>query len=363
MSAIDDTLHIKPMAPPDHQNGQGSGSDWPPAAPRPDAEAARAKIAALEQAYDTAHPILAGLTATPVPPAAPSQPAASAITVAQPPAAASAYVLPTPSSAPAARPALQSAAPASMPAPKPVRLKRPLPSRVRPIVSALASFGLLFLLFKSPVIISELKYLVTPRPDTVATANQSVVETAPPNPLVTIPKINVNAPIVFTPTNAEAAIQKDLQQGVVHYANTALPGQAGNTVIFGHSSNDWWEPGNYKFVFLLLDKLIIGDRLSVNYNSRKYIYEVTNVKVVEPSDLSVLRPQAQPTLTLITCTPPGTSWKRLVVTARQVSPAPAAATAAPEAAQPVATKLPSSAPSFTTQISQFWSGLRHLFSQ
>ena len=110
-----------------------------------------------------------------------------------------------------------------------------------------------------------------------------------PNNEIIIPKIGVTAPLVFVNTTNEAEVLLALRSGVVHYYGTALPGENGNTAFFGHSSNDWWEPGNYKFVFVLLEKLTVGDTYEIHYNSRKYVYRVTQTKVVEPNDLSVLK--------------------------------------------------------------------------
>ena len=236
-----------------------------------------------------------------------------------------------------------------------------IPSRVKPVIIAVSAFALILLLFKAPVILSQISYNSTPK------SNESSIITPatdaiPTSPTITIPKINVSAPIVFEPSFDEAKIQKSLEGGVVHYGSTPLPGERGNSVIVGHSSNDWWEPGNYKFVFVLLDKLIPGDRYSVNYNGKKYIYEVTVVKVVEPTDVSVLAVTPEPTMTLITCTPPGTSWKRLVVQARQVSPEVSSdgnITIA-QADQSQTSSLPGSAPSLTDQVVNFF---RHLFGQ
>ena len=66
------------------------------------------------------------------------------------------------------------------------------------------------------------------------------------------------------------------------YSGTANPGENGNAVFFGHSSNDIWEKGNYKFVFVLLEKLAVGDQYEIHYQSRKYIYTVEQTRVVEP---------------------------------------------------------------------------------
>ena len=141
----------------------------------------------------------------------------------------------------------------------------------------------------------------------------------PQNEII-IPKIGATAPLVFINTNNEPDVLTALRDGVVHYYGTAMPGEVGNSVFFGHSSNDWWEAGNYKFVFILLEKLTVGDTYEIHYNSRKYVYLVTQTKIVQPNDLSVLNQTTEPTSTLITCTPPGTSWQRFIVTGKQISP-------------------------------------------
>src|SRR6185437_11506988 len=110
--------------------------------------------------------------------------------------------------------------------------------------------------------------------------------------------------------------------GVVHYPNTAVPGQEGNVVIFGHSSGVWWEPGSYKFVFTLLDKVQAGDKVFIDYQGTRYIYRITGTQVVSPDNLSVLNQGTGHDLTLITCTPVGTSTNRLIVHAVQYVPKP-----------------------------------------
>ena len=230
-----------------------------------------------------------------------------------------------------------------------VHKRRLIPSRLRPVLASIATFGLLLLLFKAPVLLSQISYLHHGAPSApVQLASQSAA-IIPPDPTITIPKLNVQAPVVYDDTRDETQIETDLQNGVIHYAGTALPGQMGNSVIFGHSSNDWWEPGNYKYVFVLLDKLAPGDQFYVDYQSQRYIYQVTGSTVVEPTDLSVLNPTPTATMTLITCTPPGTSWKRLIVTANLVSNN---ASTAPTSSAPAA---PTSLPS--TEGTGFWQSM------
>lgn len=257
-------------------------------------------------------------------------------------------------------------------------------SRLRYIGIGLGSFLVFYLVFNYQLIVAQLGYMIN-QPKAVTTLTQPATspiaannanatsatqaEIVPPDNIIVIPKINVNAPVVLEPSLAEKNIQRSLQNGVVHYAGTALPGEPGNVAIVGHSSNDWWEPGNYKFVFALLEKVTVGDKIQVNYNSHKYVYEVINTKVVEPTDLSVLAPTAEPTLTLITCTPPGTSWKRLIVSARQIEPVPASAPT-PQLAKASATTtpapasisaLPGNSPGFLSQIGDFFSKIWNFF--
>jgi sortase A len=240
--------------------------------------------------------------------------------------------------------------------------RRKIPSAIRPMVMAVGVFLTVLLLFKAPIILSQLGYTFGSKNNTPAVTTGST-EIVPAANTITIPKINVQAPVNYEPSMAEADIQKSLETGVVHYGSTALPGQVGNVAIFGHSSNDWWEPGNFKFVFVLLDKLAPGDQITIDYNSQRFVYEVTGSKVVEPTDVGVLNQTPDPELTLITCTPPGTSLKRLVVTAKQISPDPQKATTASTASAANSSgKLPSSAPDFLTQLSQGWAAIFHSLS-
>lgn len=148
--------------------------------------------------------------------------------------------------------------------------------------------------------------------------------TAGPESLVIIPKINVEAPVVYNaPTIQEKDIQKGLEDGVVHYITTPNPGEKGNSVIVGHSSNNILNSGKYKFAFVLLNKLEVGDTFSLTKNSKRYTYRIYDKKIVKPNDLSVLNNNDKSaTVTLITCDPPGTSINRLIVIGEQITPDP-----------------------------------------
>lgn len=249
--------------------------------------------------------------------------------------------------------------------------------KLRPIGYALGAFAVFLIVFNFQLIAQQIGYFLHPpkpadnltlQDPNALTTNAQIV---PPDSVIIIPKINVSAPIVYADSVAEDEVMKDLESGVVHYANTAKPGENGNAVIFGHSSNDWWEAGDYKFVFALLNKLEVGDQVQVNYSSRKYVYEVTEKKVVAPTEVSVLNQTPNPILTLITCTPPGTAWQRLIVVAKQIQPVPttkpvdqvaSAQKPATQAPQPQASAaLPGNAPSIGDQLSDIWSDVVAFF--
>ncbi|MDB5179985.1 MAG: sortase family protein [Candidatus Saccharibacteria bacterium] len=153
------------------------------------------------------------------------------------------------------------------------------------------------------------------------------------DPRLIIPKINVDVPVTYDIGTDNASQMAAMANGLAHFpiaGASSHPGEAGNTVLAGHSSNDLFDTGDYKFIFAQLDKLSVGDSVYANYKGKRYTYVVTKTQVVAPTDVSALvYPTTKPILTLITCTPLGTALNRLLVTAEQVSPDPSAAAAAP----------------------------------
>lgn len=139
---------------------------------------------------------------------------------------------------------------------------------------------------------------------------------------IKISSIGVEAPIIWEVNNVPEEVAKNLENGVIHLHGTALPGQKGNIYITGHSSNYSWGRGQYNNIFALLDKLIAGDIIYLNYHDITYSYIVAITKVVPATDTSVLDKTDNSELTLVTCWPVGTSLKRLVVIANQTYPDP-----------------------------------------
>lgn len=128
---------------------------------------------------------------------------------------------------------------------------------------------------------------------------------------LSIPKLKIRDALVTVAGD-------DLDVSLVHYGGTALPGEYGNTVIFGHSTLvQLYNPKNYKTIFSLLPTLKSGDEIDISYDGISYKYDVYNLTVSEPTDLSALAQRFDDSyLTLVTCVPPGTWWQRLDVFAR-----------------------------------------------
>src|SRR3989344_2927624 len=137
---------------------------------------------------------------------------------------------------------------------------------------------------------------------------------------IVIEKIDVNAPIVPNVSVIdEKAYKESLKSGVAHAAGTAFPGEKGNVYLFAHSSLNFFELGKYATTFNLLRKLEKGDKVHIFYQNKDYIYEVIGKEVVKGFDTKPLtRKVLDPTLTLQTCHPPGTTINRLVVTAKLI---------------------------------------------
>jgi sortase A len=111
---------------------------------------------------------------------------------------------------------------------------------------------------------------------------------------------------------------EDLAESLIHYGGTAMPGEVGNSVVFGHSVlPQFFRPDDYMAIFSTLHTLKKGMEMVVDFDGIEYRYQVVEIYVVEPDDFGVLNQSEEGSyLTVITCTPPGTYLKRLVVEAK-----------------------------------------------
>lgn len=178
-----------------------------------------------------------------------------------------------------------------------------------------------------------------------------------PEPKLIIPKINVETPVMYGFGPDHNSQMKAMESGVAHFAipgANSVPGQVGNTVIAGHSSNDVFAAGDYKFIFAQNEKLIEGDVIYMNYNGVRYTYRITSREVVMPTEVDkIVLNTDKPMLTLISCVPLGTADKRLLIFAEQIHPSPSGASAAPQQATtetPDDSAIPGNEPTFLERL-------------
>lgn len=120
---------------------------------------------------------------------------------------------------------------------------------------------------------------------------------------LSIPSIGLRAVVL------EGASRHSLLLGPAHLSGSAVPGSGGNSVIAGHRDT----------FFRHVHSLRSGDDIYIQRSDKQFHYVVVRKKVVEPTDLSVLRSSNDGELTLITCYPThaiGPAPQRLVIVAK-----------------------------------------------
>jgi len=142
-----------------------------------------------------------------------------------------------------------------------------------------------------------------------------------PNFSVVIPKIGANARVVSNvDTSNEREYAEALKKGVAQAQGTAFPGEGGHIFLFAHSTDYWWNVSTYNAVFYLLGKLVKGDDINIFYKGERFMYRVVDSKIVDPSEVEyITRKTNQEFVTLQTCWPLGTTFKRLLVFAVRVA--------------------------------------------
>jgi sortase A len=123
---------------------------------------------------------------------------------------------------------------------------------------------------------------------------------------LSIPKIDLEVMVV------PGVEEEDIKHAIGWMTTTGFPGEAGNVVFAGHRSH------TYGKFFHRLDEMEIGDQLSLDTHFGSFNYRVREIKVVEPTDLSVLKQTDHSLLTLITCEPLYSNDYRLIVIAEEL---------------------------------------------
>jgi sortase A len=110
----------------------------------------------------------------------------------------------------------------------------------------------------------------------------------------------------------EGTTPSALRAGAGHYPQTPLPCDVGNVGIAGHRTTYGRPFGN-------LDQLKPGDIIELTTPIGGCVYQVAKAPfVVAPTDMSVIDPTGERSLTLTTCNPKGSAAQRLIVRATWV---------------------------------------------
>lgn len=146
-------------------------------------------------------------------------------------------------------------------------------------------------------------------------SNQVMLDTNK-NGTVEIPALKISVPLIFS--KSDATVMTDLQNGVIHFPATVLPGEIGTSYISGHSSNYSWAKGSYNRVFDTLGNLKKYDSVTIsatdiNGKPVKFHYVVMASEIFKPDDQRQFASIGKSTIALSTCWPIGTNQKRLVV--------------------------------------------------
>lgn len=129
---------------------------------------------------------------------------------------------------------------------------------------------------------------------------------------LSVPRLKIENSTVFLDSN-------DLTKGLVHLPGSSLPGEKGNVFVSGHSGLS--PIFNFKkAVFAQLQDLKKGDQVMVEAGGTKFVYTVSQLKIVDPKDVSVINPPDGQGryISLMTCVPPGLNFKRLVVLGKMI---------------------------------------------
>lgn len=131
------------------------------------------------------------------------------------------------------------------------------------------------------------------------------------NYYISIPSLGIDSAYVST-------IDNNVNLHLVHFPGTALPPHIGNATIFGHSTlPQWFDQHNPHAIFATALDTKIGDSINVTVGSKVYTYKVITMTIVPAEDTSYLAQDSDGSyLSIVTCTPPGTTWKRLVIKAK-----------------------------------------------
>lgn len=146
----------------------------------------------------------------------------------------------------------------------------------------------------------------------VATPPSTLPSLAPDASVLAMKLLPDPLPLVFSDTLDEAQIQASLREGAVVLPLGVNFGEPGNVVVTAHSTGTT-SFGPYRFAFAKLSELAEGDEFLVKTPPATYTYRVFGNEIVWPHEVDKLPNDDRSTVTLVTCWPLWTNFKRLLV--------------------------------------------------
>lgn len=132
--------------------------------------------------------------------------------------------------------------------------------------------------------------------------------------MLIVPNLGLEVPIVIVKNQSPKDFDKALKHGVLHYPFSALPNENGRVVLLGHSAPQGWPKINFDHVFSHLNDLEKNDKFSVVFGDDKYFYKIENKYFLKEGE-RLPSQEEESSLVLISCWPPGSNQKRIVVEA------------------------------------------------
>ena len=148
----------------------------------------------------------------------------------------------------------------------------------------------------------------------------------PPTNRLIIWKINLDVPIVDSQYKRESDFTQwnfdsELENWVVKYPTTPAPWKMWNTLIFGHTSQEWREKNPYWTVFSKIPNLDLWDEITVIRWWNLYKYKIIEKTTVYPKnvDSQYKKYKDWDFLTLMWCYPIWRTDKRMMITAQRIN--------------------------------------------
>ncbi|OGZ66006.1 MAG: hypothetical protein A3C50_03215 [Candidatus Staskawiczbacteria bacterium RIFCSPHIGHO2_02_FULL_43_16] len=182
-----------------------------------------------------------------------------------------------------------------------------------------AVFGLVHDFFNpyedSRLLVSASTLKLPPKQAAVLVQGQKTYPYSAKENSIEIPSLNIVAPVVIGESTQVAALERNLDKGVVYYPGSVLPGEAGQIAVLGHSAPPNWPKIKYDWVFTHINDLSPGDLVILHFNNRQYTYKMTEKSIVKKGQEVGANGLTGKNniLTLVSCWPPGKDYQRIAV--------------------------------------------------